>query len=309
VREPPPTSTDRGIILAVRERLGSILTVIVVGAVLASCDGDPPPDRRQVAVEVTNVKADLDCSHADTRDACDVVAHVTISNPADRPVRVRSCAIGRGEAFGAPISLGQALPLPAHRSAIARVEYIQELSYLLSADELLATEDWRAECQTAYPLPPAPQPQDTDLVALDCSSEFFLFGPGLLADNYGLQAFDAQLVAMQKGEYFDFGASAVEACATALTRAEERYEQARLARWAPYRLERHWLHRWSRYYSCALAVLNDYQGPARRLLQGSISVERAARAISFNSRRRDLSQPGYDGCLPGLKLGLMLRTA
>jgi len=255
------------------------------------------------------VTVDLDCSHASTRDACEVVAHVTMVNPADRKVRVRACSIGRGTALGSPIALRDELLVPPHRSAIAKVEYFQALSYTLSKRELLATEGWSARCQTAYPLPQAPLPQDTALVELDCSSEFFLFGPSLLADNYGLSAFDARLVAMQKGEYFEYGASAVQACATALTRAEERYEEARLARWAPYHLERHWLHRWSRYYNCALAVLNDYQGPARRLLQGTISIERAARAISFNSRRHDLSQPAYDGCLPGLMLGLRLRSA
>jgi hypothetical protein len=158
-------------------RFGSILTLIVLGAVLSSCDGDPPPERRQVAVHVTQVRADLDCSHADTRDACEVVAHVTMVNPANRQVRVRACAIGRGETtLGSPIALRNEVLVAPHRSAIVKIEYLQSLSYLLSADELLATEDWRAECQTTYPLPPAPQPQDTDLVALDCSSEFFLFG-------------------------------------------------------------------------------------------------------------------------------------
>jgi hypothetical protein len=281
------------------------VTAIALGAALSSCQ----PADRPIAVEVTEVTADLDCSQASTRDACEVVARVTVVNPGDHKVRVRACSIGRGQMLGSPIALSEELPISPHRSAVAEVGYLQALSYMLSKRELLATEDWSAECQTRYPLAPAPQAQDTDEVALDCSSEFFLFGPDLLADNYGLTAFDAQLVAMQKGELFDYGGSAVEACERALTLAKDRYERARLVRWAPYHLERHWLHRWSRYYNCALAVLKDYQGPARRLLQGSISVERAARAISFNSRRHDLTQPAYDGCLPGLRLGLRLRAA
>jgi hypothetical protein len=284
------------------------VTAIVLGAGLSSCDAGSPDDR-PIEVEVTQVTADLDCSRASTRDACEVVAYVTVLNPADRKVRVRACSIGRGDALGGPIALRDELLVPPHRSAIGKVEFLQALSFTLSKRDLLATEEWSAQCQTAYPLQQAPLPQDTEEVELDCSSEFFLFGPGLLADNYGLLAFDAGLVAMQKGELFDYGASAVEACERALSRAEDRYERARVARWAPYHLEQHWLHRWSRYYNCALAVLNDYQGPARRLLRGSISIERAARAISFNSRRRDLSRPAYDGCLPGLKLGLRLRAA
>ena len=285
-----------------------VLTAIVLGAGLSGCDTGGPPERPS-HVEVTHVTADLDCSRASTQDACEVVATVTVVNPADRKVRVRACSIGREDVFGSPIALDEKLVVGPHRSAIVRIGFLQALSYTLSKRDLLDAEEWTARCQTTYPLPPAPVPQDTREVELDCSSEFFLFGPGLLADNYGLLAFDAGSVAMQKGELFDYGASAVEACEHALTRAEDRYERARLARWAPYHLERHWLHRWSRYYHCALAVLKDYQGPARRLLQGAISVQRAARAISFNSRRRDLSQPAYDGCLPGLKLGLMLRAA
>jgi hypothetical protein len=300
-----PTVKSSG---SMNEWRARVLTAIVLGATLSNCDPVGPPER-PIRVEVTHVTADLDCSRASTQDACEVVASITVVNAADRRVRVRACSIGRDDVFGDPISLDQKLVVGPHRSAIARIGFLQALSYTLSKRDLLDTEDWSARCQTTYPLPPAPVPQDTREVELDCSSEFFLFGPGLLADNYGLLAFDAGSVAMQKGELFDYGASAVEACEDALTRAEERYEQARLARWAPYHLERHWLHRWSRYYHCALAVLKDYQGPARRLLQGAISVERAARAISFNSRRRDLSQPAYDGCLPGLRLGLMLRAA
>jgi hypothetical protein len=280
--------------------------VVALLTALSSCDADPPD--REIALEVTHVTADLDCSHASTQDACEVLAYVTVVNPADRKLRVRACSIGRGEALSSPIRLREELLVPAHRSAIAKVEYLQALSYTLSKRDLLATEEWTAECQRTDPLPQLPVPPDIQEVALDCSSEFFLFGPGLLADNYGLSAFDAQLVAMQKGDLFDLGASAVEACERALSVAEDRYDRARLARWAPYHVEQHWLHRWSRYYNCALAVLKDYQGPARRLLQGSISIERAARAISFNSRRHDLSQPAYDGCLPGLRLGLELRS-
>jgi hypothetical protein len=284
------------------------LTAIVLGAALASCDADGPPER-PIQVRVTHVTTDLDCSRASIQDACEVVAAVTLVNPADRRVRIRACSIGRDDVFGDPIALDGKLIVGPHRSAIARIGFLQALSYTLSKRDLLSTDKWSAHCQTAYPLPPAPVRQDTREVELDCSSEFFLFGPRLLADNYGLLTFDAGSIAMQKGELFDYGASAVEACEHALIRAEDRYERARLARWAPYDVEQHWRHRWSRYYHCALAVLKDYQGPARRLLQGTISVERAARAISFNSRRRDLSQPAFDGCLPGLKLGLTLRAA
>jgi hypothetical protein len=277
------------------------VAVIIVG----SCGGQPTK-RPPAQLQVVEVSVDLDCSRVQAEDSCDVDAFVEVRNDGPQDVVVRACAISRDGQTGIPHSLRNELALEPNETGIAKVESGYAFSYDFSKKDLLATRSWDAECRTSLPRISAPV-QKLFEIELQCANDFFSIGPNELAEIYELPVFDAATVAERYGKVNLFEAGEVEACKQAFSEAQTRYERARLNNWAPYRTEELWRWRWDRYYICALAVWDDYRGPARQLLQGAISVTEAARAYSFETLPQPLQQPGYDGCLPGLRLGLRLR--
>ena len=82
-------------------------------------------------------------------------------------------------------------------------------------------------------------------VALECSSDFFLFGPRKLAANYGLNSFDPKQVAYTWATgHFIRDEAAQAACSSAFAFAEDHYLYAGSLGWLPYRSQDLWLWRW-----------------------------------------------------------------
>jgi hypothetical protein len=159
---------------------------------------------------------------------------------------------------------------------------------------------------TSSPLPGILSPSLAE-VRLKCSDDVFTFGPAGLASNYELGGFDARAIAEQDADFYGYDADRTDACEQATADAAARYDVAARRGWQPYGSEELWLYRWSNYYLCALAVLGEYEGAPHRLIVGATTLRRAARNIAHESDRPELWPPAFDGCLPGLRLGLQLR--
>jgi hypothetical protein len=156
--------------------------------------------------------------------------------------------------------------------------------------------------------PGAPQRPVAE-VRLQCADDVYTFGPGGLASNYELDGFDARAIAEQDAAFYGYDSEHTNACQEATLVAKHRYDVAAARGWSPYGRRQLWLFRWENYTLCALAVLGDYPGAAHRLIIGGTTARHAAQVISRESDRRELRRPAFDGCLPGLRLGLTIRVA
>jgi hypothetical protein len=161
--------------------------------------------------------------------------------------------------------------------------------------------------RTSSPPPTVTAPSVVE-VRLDCSYNLFLLGPDPLASSNELTIFDSRAIAERYAEVYGYDAERINVCERALDEGKSRYGEGSLAGWPPYGRESRWLYRWSSYYFCAQAILGDYKGAAHRLLVGSATVREAARDYSHETVRQGLWRPGFDGCVPGCRLGLGLRA-
>jgi hypothetical protein len=160
---------------------------------------------------------------------------------------------------------------------------------------------------TASP-PPSLPPSSLAEVRIGCFSDLFLFGPTDLASNYDLDTFDAAAIAERHPETILDDPEDTAACTQALADGAARYDAAADQDWPPYGREQLWLWRWFSYYSCANLVLADIPDTeSHRFVVGAITAREAAESISRDTDRTELWGPGYDGCLPGLRLGQQLR--
>lgn len=117
-------------------------------------------------------------------------------------------------------------------------------------------------CDPSDPITSPSPSDDVDVgslgVALECSSDFFLFGPRKLAADYGLNSFDPKQVAYTWATgHFIQDEAAQAACSSAFAFAEGHYLYAKSLGWLPYRSQELWLWRWYSYYVCAQMISND----------------------------------------------------
>jgi hypothetical protein len=161
----------------------------------------------------------------------------------------------------------------------------------------------------ARPASPSPRftPAAPEQVRLDCSYELFLFGPSELASNNDLSIFDPRAIAEHDAAFHGYTPEGTDACEQALIHAKARYDDASAAGWAPYGAEARWLERWASYYLCANAVIGEFKGIARELVTRKLTIRQAANRYAHETDRKRLRKPGFDGCVPGLRLGLRLR--